>query len=316
MKALIFGIGGQDGSYLAEHLLARGYEVHGTYRRSSLDNLLRLYAVRDRLVLHQADLADGIRTADLISGLLPDEIYNEADQDHVGASIETPEVSLDITAGGPLRILETLRRLNGRGRHIKFFQPVTALMFDKDADAPQTEESKLGPNSPYACAKTHAFHLCQYYRKQYGLHASTGIFYTHDSPRRGRGYLLQDICEKVGTVRDVLVVGDKSAEIDIGFAGDYMDAAYRILQLSEPDDYIVAIGYTVTVEALAKHALGLVGKKDVVVENDPDYPKGLKQGNLKGDIRKLAHATGWLPKTTPFQLLEMILPKYMDYTCA
>lgn len=325
--ALIFGIGGQDGSYLADLLLEKGYDVHGTSRRSSGDNLARIAHCRGRVSLHRVDLADPYSVLAVLQSVSPDEVYNEADQDHVGWSKALPAYALQVTVGGPLAILEAMKFLQDQGgpnwKEMKFFQPVSATMFGAPTTHPQTEESPLDPRSPYACAKAHTYHLCRYYRREHGLFVSTGIMYTHDSPRRGPGYLLQDLCYKGKFLQTAMqarldsavlrtgdpltmVVGDPDAEVDVGFAGDYVNAAWQILQLDKPNDFIISTGETDRVGNIAEEVLRQFGVVGGRVVRDPDYPKSLNQGRLVGDYLKLHKATGWVPEVGTRDLIRLI----------
>lgn len=304
---LIFGVGGQDGSYLADLLLEKNYDVHGTVRRSSGGNLGRILHCVDRVRLHRCDLTDSASINRVLHEVSPDEVYNEADQDNVGWSKECPLQSVDVTAGGPARILEALRTLPNR---VRLFQPVSATMFGRPTGGPQDESTPLDPRSPYAAAKAHAYHLCRYYRREYGLYVSTGIMYNHDSPRRGPGYLLQDLCLKGSFQHNHLerwmYVGDPDAVVDVGFAGDYVDAAWRILQLDEPDDFVISTGRPNKVGAIAEEVLRRYGLEGVDVVADPEWSKSLNQGLLFGDYGKLYRKTGWGPKTGVVELIKMI----------
>ena len=318
--ALIFGIGGQDGSYLADLLLEKGYDVHGTSRRSSGDNLARIAHCRGRVSLHRVDLADPYSVLAVLQSVSPDEVYNEADQDHVGWSKALPAYALQVTVGGPLAILEAMRFLQDQGgpdwKETKFFQPVSATMFGAPTEFPQTESSPLDPRSPYACAKAHTHHLCRYYRREHGLFVSTGIMCTHDSPRRGPGYLLQDLCRRASGKRYLseglgiddgeFLVGNPDAEVDVGFAGDYVNAAWQILQLDKPNDFIISTGETDRVGNIAEEVLRQFGVVGGRVVRDPDYPKSLNQGRLVGDYLKLHKATGWVPEVGTRDLIRLI----------
>lgn len=319
--ALIFGVGGQDGSYLADLLLEKNYDVHGTVRRSSGGNLGRILHCVDRVRLHRCDLTDSASINRVLHEVAPDEVYNEADQDNVGWSKDCPLQSVDVTAGGPARILEALRTLPNRDR-VRLFQPVSATMFGCPTSGPQDESTPLDPQSPYACAKSHAYHLGRYYRREYGLYVSTGIMYNHDSPRRGPGYLLQDLCRQASGMHDQVdwsliphgakipfsnfTVGDPDAVVDVGFAGDYVDAAWRILQLDEPDDFVISTGRPNKVGVIAEKVLRRYGLEGVDVVADPEWSKSLNQGLLFGDYGKLYRKTGWEPKTRVVELIKMI----------
>lgn len=296
-KALIIGCGGMDGSHLVDILLEKNYDVHGVYRRSSYDNLSRISHARDRITLHRGDLYDGGSIDRIIREVNPDEIYNEADQDHVGFSRETPEVSIDVTTGSVQRLLETVLRFNPK---IKVFQPVSATMF-ASSDKPLNENSPFAPASPYACAKLAAYYLCQHYRREHGLFVSCGIMFNHESPRRGPDYLLQRIIRQARQVQsreiDVISLSNMDMEVDIGYAPDYMDAAHKIVQLSTADDFVVGTGYSSKIWQMCLWALELVGVKGQLgsylkQNNDPTFAN---QSILIADISKLRLATNWQP---------------------
>ena len=220
-KALIFGITGQDGSYMAELLLDKGYEVHGLIRRSATGNKRNIVHILDKITLHKGDLADATSLYRVITTVKPDELYNFADQDHVSWSYDSPDYSSDITGAAVGRILEIIRQVNPK---IKFFQPISSNMFGKVVQSPQTEETALRPQSPYACAKAYAYLLCRYYRDVFNLFASTAIFYNHESPRRTEEYVTRKItkaaaCIKLG-LQKKLLLGDLSLGVDFGYAPD------------------------------------------------------------------------------------------------
>ena len=258
-RALIFGIGGQDGSYLADLLLEKGYEVHGLARRSSYDNLARIAHVRDRVTIHRGDLTDiwSVSMAVLSAfsnTALEGEVYNMADQDEVGWSKDVPSESVRTTYGGCANVLHVLK-----GTGLRFFQPLSSTMFGL-TDEPQDESTPLNPGSPYACAKAAAWHLCKHYRKDHGVWVACGIMFGHDSPRRGPQYLLQKIARQAVEVargkRDRIELdGGPNAMVDIGWAPYYVDAAWRMLQWDEPDDYCVGTGRGFHIEDLCEKAL-------------------------------------------------------------
>lgn len=262
-RALILGIGGQDGSFLAELLLEKGYEVHGLYRRSSYDNLARLTPdVRKWITLWQGDVTDPSSLQEPLAEIqgYPAEVYNLADQDHVGFSTATPKVSLDVTAGGCVNVLEIVARWDNKD--IRVFQPVSVTMFGSP-DGPVNEETKLAPNSPYACAKTLAYLWCRHYRQEYGLYISCGIMGNHDSERRGPDYLLQKIARQAVEVarkeREFVEVYNPEATVDIGYAPRYMEAAHAILQQEQPGDWVVSTGLPWSVRNVARTALHAAG---------------------------------------------------------
>ncbi len=254
-RALILGIGGMDGSYLADILLERGYEVHGLYRRSSVDNLQRIAHCRDKVTLHQGDMGDAKSIDRVICFVMPHEIYNVADQDHVQSSFAAPGYSMDITAGAVMRTLESVRLITPQ---TKFFQPISATIFG-DAPGPQTLDTPLNPLTPYACAKASALHIARYYRQVHGMHVVTAILYNHDSPRRGPDYFLQKICRQAVEVsrglRDYVEVYDPSARLDIGYAKDYMEQVVECMGRSDPKDLLIGTGNPWLVEDYVAAAL-------------------------------------------------------------
>lgn len=294
-RALILGIGGQDGSYLADILLEAGWEVHGMHRRSSVDNLSRIAHIRDRVTLHQGDLLDQRSMWEAIRNSECEVIFNEADQDHVGWSKTCPLYSYQVTYGGVALLLELILNWKG-GREIKLFQPLSATMFD-DCPAPQDETAKLRPNSPYACAKAGAWHLCKHYRREHGIDVRCAILFNHDSPRRGPGYLLQDIA--AGRP----IRGDLSTVVDIGYAREYMEAAVKIVELPPPQndlyqhDYVLGTDKPWTIERL------LSDKLDVQPPRNYEW-NGFK--HLVADSSKARINFGWNPKHDAMSVLKMI----------
>ncbi len=306
-RALILGIGGQDGSYLAEHLLEAGYDVHGLYRRSSGDNLVRLDPVRDRVALHRGDLAEPQSVERVVRRVSPDEVYNLADQDHVGWSVDTPAYSSEVTAGAVGRLMETVLAVDPK---IRVFQPISATVFGNHK-GPQSETAPLDPMSPYACAKAHAWHLCRYYRRVRGLHVVCGVLYNHDSPRRGDDYMLQSVCRQAIEVatglRERVLVGDPDGEVDLGYAGEYVTYFPKALAVEAPDDYVMGTGSTDRVGNLASESLRQVGRDPSLVSVDPSWRPGGDRGRLVADCRKAREAFGWSPKVGTRQLIRKIL---------
>ncbi len=341
-RALILGVGGQDGSYLAEILLERGYEVHGMHRRSSVDNLWRIRHLihpptdkhtpdcatkyrgcapdcpkdlSERLVLHKGDLADPLSVDRIVRDAYPTEIYNLADQDHVGWSYATPGHSLDITAGAVARLLETVKSLHclDPRERLRVFQPVSATMFG-DAPPPQDESTPFSPQSPYACAKVAAYYLCRYYRQAYGLHVCCGIMFNHDSGRRSGEYLLHQICSQAidlcRSERKTIKLGCFDMKVDIGHAQDYMLAAWQMMQVSKPDDYVIATGKPYSIRELVALALDRCGVEDLddgMLEIDPAYARPGGQPELIGNPAKAKRTFGFEPETTMSELLSEIL---------
>lgn len=306
-KALILGIGGQDGSFLAELLLKHGYEVHGVYRRTSTNNLSRIQHIIGRIHLHQGDLADGESIARIIRRVRPEEIYNEADQDHVGYSKETPQVSIDITAGSVQRLLETVLECDWKPR---VFQPISATIYEGfRVDGYRIEEHyKISPNSPYACAKAAALYLCQYYRRK-GVYVTTGIMFNHESERRGPDYLLQRIVQDAisisrGTIT-VMEYSNIDMPVDIGYAPEYMRCVYDLIQrTNKADDFIIGTGMFVSIRQLILSALSYVGFDGKSIGNSNQYSdEVIKIANPW----KLWEAIGYVPETYGDALVRKLM---------
>ena len=268
-KALITGITGQDGSYLAELLLAKGYEVHGILRRSSSFNTARIdhlfqdpHVENARLILHYGDMTDSGRLAQLCYEVRPDEIYNLAAQSHVRISFDMPEYSGDVDALGAIRLLEAVRQ-SGIGRDVRFYQASTSELFGKVEESPQRETTPFHPRSPYAVAKLYAYWAVKNYREAYGLFASNGILFNHESPRRGETFVTRKITLAAARIKlglqDKLYLGNLDARRDWGFAGDFVEGMWRILQHDRPDDFVLATGETHTVREFLEAAFGRLG---------------------------------------------------------
>lgn len=315
-RAIIFGITGQDGSYLAEILLEKGYEVHGVIRRSAtgntinIDHLLENDNIIDKnLFIHRGDLSDPISIYRIILEVKPDEVYNEADQDHVSWSYDMVGYSADITASAPARILEIIYRSD---KNIKYFQPCTSNMFGETEETPQNEDTRFNPMSPYACAKASAYYFTRYYRQSLGLFASTAIMYNHESPRRTEEYVTRKITSSVARIslgkQECLELGDTSAKIDWGYAREYMEAAQSILQLDEPDDFIIATGETHSVQEFVNKAFEFVGLKssDYLVINKK-LLRPTKTSTLVGDISKAKKKFEFNPKFKFKELVHLML---------
>jgi GDPmannose 4,6-dehydratase len=315
-KALITGITGQDGSYLAELLLSKGYEVHGIKRRSSSFNTSRIDAVlpdwhdRDaRLLLYFADLADSSSLIRLLSQIKPDEIYHLGAQSHVRTSFDIPEYTADITAVGTTRILEAV---HATGIKTKFYQASSSEMFGRVVESPQTEATPFRPCSPYACAKVYAHWITINYRESYGLFACNGILFNHESPRRGETFVSRKITRAVARIhcglQKNLYLGNLEAKRDWGFAPEYVEAMWRMMQLDEPDDFVVATGETHTVREFVQSAfehVGLDWKK--WVEIDPRYFRPTEVDLLLGDSSKANRVFGWKPKVKFEQLVRLMV---------
>lgn len=306
-KALIFGIGGQDGSYLAEILLDREYEVHGMYRRSSVGNLSRIQHILPRVTLHKGDMGDPTSILRIIEESSPDEIYNEADQDNVDWSYTSVGYSCDITAGAVGRTLEIIRQVN---KNIKFFQPVTATMFGSQPP-PQNENTPFDPQSPYAVMKVAAYYLCRYYRQSHGMFVSTAIFFNHDSPRRTEDYLLHKICKSAVRIargeQSMLHLGNMATQVDIGYAKDYMKVAWEIMQQPEPDDFVIGTGIGLTIAEMVEEAFYCAGadmRGHVGV--DPKFFRPQTPPALIADPAKARKKGFWLEHSIK-DLIEMLV---------
>jgi len=297
-RALITGITGQDGSYLAELLLAKGYEVHGIIRRSSSDTRGRISHL-PAVTLHRGDMADGGSIARIVHDVEPTEVYNLAAQSHVGESFGQPEYTGDVTGVGTLRLLEAVHWYSPGAR---FYQASSSEMFGGMlGTAPQDEETPFHPRSPYGCAKVYAHHATVNYRESYGLHASCGILFNHESPRRGEEFVTRKIARAAARIaagrQDKLHLGNLDAKRDWGFAGDYVQAMWLMLQQNTPDDYVIATGETHTVREFCEMAFARVGlrwEEHVVV--DPALFRPAEVDLLLGDASKAREVLGWKPR--------------------
>ena len=297
-KAFITGITGQDGSYLAELLLGKGYDVHGLVRRSSSFNTWRIDHVRDQLHLHYGDLVDQNSLMRTLESVGPDEIYNLAAQSHVKVSFEMPEYTGNVTALGVLRILDAVRELELPAR---VYQAGSSEMFGLVAETPQSETTPFHPRSPYGVAKVFGHWIAVNYREGYGMHVSNGILFNHESPRRGENFVTRKITMGVAAIKkghsSELRLGNLDAKRDWGFAGDYVEAMWRMLQQDQADDYVIATGSTHSVREFCEEAFGHAGldwRKHVVV--DPKYFRPAEVDLLLGDPTRARSALGWAPK--------------------
>lgn len=314
-KALILGITGMDGSYLAEILLEQGYRVHGLYRRSSTGNLSNISHIIDKITLHKGDVTDDTSLLRIIGSTVFDEIYHEADQDNVDWSYNTVGQSMDVTVGSVGRVLEICRMLQQRA---KIFIPVSAMMFG-NAPSPQNEKTPFSPQSPYACAKVGAYYLAQHYRREHGMWVNTAILYNHDSPRRNGDYLLHKICK--GAIRiskglqDSLTLGNLSTIVDIGYAKEYMRGVYDLMQLEDsPDDYVIGTGKRVSIRTIVTYVFGKfeMSIEDHVIQ-DPSFRQG-SSTELVADNFKSVSRFGFCPTSTAIELVDMLLEKYEEVT--
>jgi GDPmannose 4,6-dehydratase len=315
-KAMITGITGQDGSYLAELLLSKGYEVHGIKRRSSSFNTSRIDAVlpdwheRDaRLFLYFADLADSSSLIRLLSQIRPDEIYHLGAQSHVRTSFDIPEYTADITAVGTTRVLEAI---HATGIKAKFYQASSSEMYGRVAETPQRETTPFRPCSPYACAKVYAHWMTINYRESYGLFACNGILFNHESPRRGETFVSRKITRAVARIRsglqNKLYLGNLDAKRDWGYTPEYVEAMWRMMQLDEPDDFVVATGETHTVREFVQTAFEYVDLDwRKWVEIDPRYFRPTEVDLLQGDASKARRVFGWEPKVKFEQLVKLMV---------
>jgi GDPmannose 4,6-dehydratase len=314
-KALVTGITGQDGSYLAELLLEKGYEVHGIIRRASTFNTSRLDSIysdphfpNTQLHLHYGDLSDGSSLSRLLGRIQPDEVYNLAAQSHVRVSFDAPEYTADITGTGTVRLLEAIREVGIKPR---FYQASSSEMYGLVQEVPQKETTPFYPRSPYGCAKVYSYWVTVNYRESYGMHASNGILFNHESPRRGETFVTRKITRAAAHIKlglqDKLFLGNLESKRDWGYAKEYVEAMWLMLQQPEGDDYVVATNETHTIRECLEVAFGrldLDWKK--YVEIDPRYYRPAEVDLLIGDFSKAKAKLGWEPKTTFQGLIELM----------
>lgn len=317
--AFITGVSGQDGSYLAESLLTKGYQVHGLVRRSSSINTARLDAIyqgpRDRnpnFFLHYGDLADSSALARLVREIQPDEVYNLAAQSHVKVSFEMPEFTADVTGTGVLRLLEAVRMNSSRTR---FYQASSSEMFGA-SPPPQSEETPFHPRSPYSCAKAFAHMLCVNYRESYDMFAVSGILFNHESPRRGETFVTRKITRAAANIKagkqDLLYLGNLDAKRDWGYAGDYVEAMWLMLQQDEPKDYVIGTGEAHSVREFCDAAFSHLGLNwEDYVRYDERYERPAEVDYLLGDPTLAREELGWVPKVSFAQLVAMMVDSDM-----
>ncbi|MCP4249416.1 MAG: GDP-mannose 4,6-dehydratase [bacterium] len=323
--ALITGITGQDGSYLAELLLGKSYAVHGLVRRSSSFNTGRIdHLYRDthdgdvRLRLHYGDLADANTVRQVLGKVQPDEIYNLGAQSHVRVSFDMPIYTSDIGALGTVRLLEAIREYQeDTGRTTRFYQASSSEMYGRVAETPQREKTAFYPRSPYGAAKLYGYWITVNYREAYGLHASNGILFNHESPRRGETFVTRKITRAVGRIKhglqDAVYLGNLDAKRDWGFAGDYVEAMWLMLQQPDPDDYVVATGETHAVREFVEAAFGCAGLDwQDFVKIDPRYLRPTEVDLLLGDASKARRVLDWQPKVGFHELVEMMVQADME----
>jgi len=323
--ALITGITGQDGSYLAELLLEKGYEVHGIVRRSSLINTHRIDGIYDRLSLHYGDLTDSTNLVRVIQKVQPDEIYNLGAQSHVKVSFEMPEYTADVDAMGTLRVLEAVRLLGMEDR-VRIYQASTSELYGLVQETPQKETTPFYPRSPYGVAKLYGYWITKNYREAYGMYACTGILFNHESPRRGETFVTRKITQALSKIsvglQDCLYLGNLNARRDWGHAKDFVEAMWLMLQQDEPDDYVVATGVQYSVKDFVEEAAPYFGMKiawegeglnevgidkltkKTVIQVNPKYFRPAEVETLLGDASKAKEKLGWEPKISFKQLVE------------
>ncbi|MBV6459813.1 MAG: GDP-mannose 4,6-dehydratase [Fimbriimonadaceae bacterium] len=323
-KAVITGITGQDGSYLAEFLLKKGYEVHGIVRRASSFNTSRIdHLYQDphlpnvKIKLHYGDLSDGTGLRRIVESVQPDEVYNLGAQSHVRVSFDQPEYTGDVVGTGTLRLLEAVRDyMNISGRTVKFYQAGSSEMFGA-APAPQSEATPFHPRSPYAVAKVAGFWYARNYREAYGMFAANGILFNHESPRRGETFVTRKITRALGRIacglQDKVYLGNLDAKRDWGFAGDYVEAMWMMLQHPEPGDFVVATGESYSVREFLTEAFGCAGLDwQQYVEFDPRYLRPAEVDHLEGDPSYTKKALGWEPRTSFRELVKMMVDHDME----
>ena len=323
--ALITGITGQDGSYLAELLLEKGYEVHGIVRRASLINTHRIDHIYPQLKLHYGDLTDATNIISIIKQVEPDEIYNLGAQSHVKVSFETPEYTAQVDGLGTLRVLEAVRLL-GMEKKTRIYQASTSELYGEVQETPQTETTPFHPRSPYGVAKLYGYWIIKNYRESYGMHCSSGILFNHESPRRGETFVTRKITQGLSRIssglQNCIELGNLNAKRDWGHAKDYVEAMWLMLQQDEPDDYIIATGHQYSVKEFIEEAAPLFGfniewmgegldeigydwgmKRSVIKVNDR-YFRPAEVESLLGDATKAKEKLGWEPKITFKELVE------------
>ncbi|MBT6095882.1 MAG: GDP-mannose 4,6-dehydratase [Rhodospirillaceae bacterium] len=321
--ALITGITGQDGSYLADLLLAKGYTVHGIIRRASTFNTARIAHIYQdphetdrRLHLHYGELTDGGRLEKLVASIEPDEVYNLGAQSHVKVSFDEPIFTSDVDGLGALRMLEAIRQI-GAEQHIRFYQASTSEMFGRPLESPQSETTPMRPDSPYACAKLFAFHQVRLYREAYGMHASNGILFNHESPRRGETFVTRKITRGLARIlaglEDKIFLGNLEAKRDWGHARDFVEAMWLMLQQDEADDYVIATGETRSISDFLAEAFALVDRDwREYVEIDERYFRPIDIDELLGDATKARRQLEWTPKISFSDMVREMLIADME----
>jgi GDPmannose 4,6-dehydratase len=317
-RALITGITGQDGSYLAELLLGKGYDVHGMVRRSSTETFQRLEHIRDEITLHTGDLLDQRSLVDVFRAVEPDEIYNLAAMSFVAASWNQPVLTTEFTATGVTRMLEAMREAAPEAR---FYQASSSEMFGKVLEVPQTERTPFYPRSPYGVAKVYGHFITVNYRESYGLHASSGILFNHESPRRGLEFVTRKVTHAAAAIKlglqDELALGNLDAERDWGYAKDYVEAMWLMLQRDTPEDYVIATGEKHTVRELVDVAFAEVGLDPADhVRIDPRFLRPAEVEELVGDPAKARAELGWEPRTSFEELVRLMVAADLELLAA
>ena len=318
-KAIITGINGQDGSYLAEFLIDKGYEVIGTLKRNSVaeNQTFRLDNIFSKIKLVYADITDLSSLVKLIKEIEPDEIYNLAAQSHVGISFDQPIYTANVTGVGTLNLLESIRLINPK---IKFYQASSSEMFGNsiDDDGYQRETTSMNPVSPYGCAKVFSYNICRNYRNSYGMFISNGILFNHESPRRGTNFVTNKVCKEAVKIKlglsDELKLGNLDATRDWGHAKDYVRAMWEILQLDTPDDFVCSTGISHSVQDLCEYVFGKLELEwEKYVKQDEKFLRPEELHNLKGDSSKLIKATGWYYDYTFESMLDEMIEHWLTY---
>jgi GDPmannose 4,6-dehydratase len=318
-KTLITGINGQDGSYLAEFLLDKGYEVHGILKRNSVaeNQTARLNNVYDKITLHYSDLTDMSSLISVIQKVMPDEIYNLAAQSHVRISFDQPIYTANVTGLGTLNLLEAVKLIKP---DTKIYQASSSEMFGNsiDSDGYQRETTPMNPVSPYGCAKVFSYNICRNYRNSYGMFISNGILFNHESPRRGTNFVTNKVCKEAVKIKlglsNELKLGNLDATRDWGHAKDYVKAMWEILQLDKPDDFVCATGVSHSVRELVNYVFTRLGLHwSEYVKQDEKFLRPEELHDLKGDSSKLIKHTGWTHEYTFESMLDEMIDYWMDY---